>query len=85
MVRDEARPGPQQQQDLVAARLDELDGAGVRDALRGLPVDLHNLVPDLHREQRGSCSALPRTPSTGKTCHSLALRRGGWCSGTWNV
>lgn len=50
MVRDQARPRPQQQEDLVPTGLDELDGARVRDALGGLPVDLHNLVPDLDRE-----------------------------------
>lgn len=47
VVRDQALAGPQQQVDLVASSLDEFDGPGVRDALRGLAVDLHDLIPDL--------------------------------------
>lgn len=47
MVRDQALAGPQQQVHLVATSLDELDGPGVCDALRGLAVDLHDLVSHL--------------------------------------
>lgn len=47
VVRDQALAGPQQQVHLVASCLDELDGPGVRDALRGLAVDLHDLISHL--------------------------------------
>lgn len=47
VIRDQALARSEQQVNLVAARLDQLDGPGVCDALRGLAVDLHNLIPDL--------------------------------------
>lgn len=47
VVRDQALAGPQQQVHLVASSLDEFDGPGVRDALRGLAVDLHDLISHL--------------------------------------
>lgn len=47
VVRDQALAGPQQQVHPAASGLDELDGPGVCDALRGLAVDLHDLISDL--------------------------------------
>lgn len=57
MVRDQALAGPQQQVDLVASGLDEFDGPGVRDALRGLAVDLHDLIPDLSATVKSTSSS----------------------------
>lgn len=74
MVRNQARPRPQEQEDLVPAGLDELDGAGVRDALRGFPIDLHNLVPDLDREQHRSYVPSPVSLPWTREPLSLAQR-----------
>lgn len=49
VVGHQALAGSEQQVDFAAARLDQLDGPGVRDALRGLAVDLHDLISDLRR------------------------------------
>lgn len=65
VIRDQALAGPQQQVHLVAPGLDELDGPGVRDALRGLAVDLHDLVPHL------SVTVSPRSHSSSSWSRSL--------------
>lgn len=47
MIRDEALAGSEEQVNLVASCLDELDRPRVGDALSGLTIDLHDLIPDL--------------------------------------
>lgn len=60
VVWDQALARPQQQVDLVASSLDEFDGPGVRDALRGLAVDLHDLIPDLSTHSQYTFSRFNR-------------------------
>ena len=43
-VGDPAQARSEEQQDLGAPSLDQLDGPGVCDALGGLTVDCHNLI-----------------------------------------
>ena len=47
VIRDQALAGSKQQVNFAASCLDQLDGAGVCDALRGLAVDLHDLISNL--------------------------------------
>lgn len=49
VIRDQALAGSEQQMNLAATRLDQLDRPCVCDALRGLAVDLHNLISNLRR------------------------------------
>ena len=46
-VGDPAQARSEEQQDLSAPSLDQLDGPGVCDALGGLAIDLHDLISNL--------------------------------------
>lgn len=46
-VGDPAQARSEEQQDLGAPSLDQLDGPGVCDALGGLAIDLHDLISNL--------------------------------------
>lgn len=45
----QACPGSEEKKNFVPTSLDQLDGSCVSDSLGGLPIDLHNLVPNLQR------------------------------------
>lgn len=47
VVRDQALSRPKQQVNLTASRLDQFNSPRVCDALGGLAVDLHDLIPNL--------------------------------------
>lgn len=47
VIGDQALAGSEQQMNSAASCLDQLDRPGVRDALGGLAVDLHDLIANL--------------------------------------
>lgn len=62
MIRDQASSRPQKKKDFIPTSLNELDRAGVCDALGRFSVDFHDLVAHLDRghpqEQRGTACLL---------------------------
>lgn len=53
VVRDQALSRPKQQVNLTAPRLDQFNSPSVCDALGGLAVDLHDLIPNLWGRRMG--------------------------------
>lgn len=53
VVRDQALSRPKQQVNLTASRLDQFNSPSVCDALGGLAVDLHDLIPNLRGRRVG--------------------------------
>lgn len=47
VIRDQALARSEQQMNFIASCLDQLNRSSVCDALRGLAVDLHNLISNL--------------------------------------
>lgn len=61
VIRDETLAGSEEQVNLVAPRLDQLDCPSVCDALSGLAVDLHDLISNLKFKYSHSSQAqLPK-------------------------